>query len=68
MSRPERMREAWRLLEALKLAGYRLAVVSDGLAIDRPADMPAKRALSFRLAISEYKAELLALLMQEQAP
>src|SRR5262245_26213817 len=55
MSRPDRLKEAERLLNAAIACGYRIRANYDGLTVDRPADMPAKRALSFRLAIAEYK-------------
>ena len=63
MSPRDRLQEAERLLDAAVSVGYRITTNGDGLTVDRPPDLPAKRALSFSLAIREYRVEIMALIL-----
>jgi len=62
----QRLREAETVLAAATGAGYRVVANGSGLVVERPPDMSAKRALSFSLAISEFRIEIMALILAER--
>ena len=64
---PERLRQAWLILNAAAGAGYRLGTNGNELLAVTPRGMPVKRALSFSRAFSEFQPEIIELILQDAA-